>query len=84
MTNTEILKLLFSLILVLKDEGGIVAWLKCLKLNVWDQKVKTLIVAVPALVYHIQNNLLYVAASNLDAATFHVSFRLQPELINYS
>ena len=34
---------------------------------------ETLKMAVPAILYVFQNNLLYVAASNLDAAVFQVS-----------
>ena len=35
--------------------------------------VDTLKMSVPAILYVFQNNLLYVAASNLDAAVFQVS-----------
>jgi UDP-sugar transporter A1/2/3 len=67
-----VLKLFFSLLLVYKDETGVRSWLKSLKFYVWDNKINTLIVSIPALVYHIQNNLLYVSASHLDTATYHV------------
>jgi UDP-sugar transporter A1/2/3 len=40
----------------------------------WPETVK---VAVPAFVYMLQNNLLYVAASNLDAATCQITYQLK-------
>ena len=38
------------------------------------EPVDCLKVCVPSLVYVIQNNLLYIALSNLDAVTYQVSY----------
>ncbi|XP_042883497.1 UDP-N-acetylglucosamine transporter-like isoform X2 [Penaeus japonicus] len=42
-------------------------------LNVWE----TLKLAVPACLYVVQNNLLFIALSNLDAATYQVTYQLK-------
>ena len=40
--------------------------------NIIQQPWDSVYVSVPAFIYMIQNNLIYVAASNLDVATFQV------------
>lgn len=41
--------------------------------EVLSKPVETMKLAIPAGIYTLQNNLLYVALSNLDAATYQVT-----------
>ena len=51
--------------------------IKHLKHYLVDQFMDTLKVAVPAFVYVVQNNLLYLAVGNLPAATFQVTYQIK-------
>lgn len=44
-----------------------------MKEEVVHKPLETLKLAIPAGIYTLQNNLLYVALSNLDAATYQVT-----------
>ena len=70
----EAFKLVVCLFFVLyENEGSISSTAQLLKSEIVDNYYGTLKVSVPSLLYTLQNNLLYVAVSNLDAATFQVS-----------
>ncbi|KAG0729506.1 UDP-N-acetylglucosamine transporter [Chionoecetes opilio] len=73
----ELVKLLASLFLVYKQEGSVQQWFKSLHTQIWKQKMDTLKVCVPSFIYLVQNNLLYVSASNLDAATYQVTYQMK-------
>lgn len=45
---------------------------EAINIQIIKQPLDTLKVCVPSMVYVVQNNLLYVAASHLDAATYQV------------
>ena len=70
----EIFKMVGSALIILIQEGGILKWLHHLNQNILKQPLDCLKISVPAIIYMLQNNLLYVALSNLEAATFQVGF----------
>lgn len=68
----EFTKLVTCLIIVRFEEGSFDKFLNALHTTVIKNKLDTLKVCVPSLVYVVQNNLLYVSSANLDAATYQV------------
>lgn len=61
------------------QEGSVSRWLQHLNENIIQQPWDCLKISVPSVVYILQNNLLYLAVSNLEAATFQVSSRNSSE-----
>lgn len=72
---SEFVKLLTCLVLVFYEEGQDVnRFVAALHTTIVKNPVDTFKICVPSLVYIIQNNLLYLSASHLDAATYQVHF----------
>lgn len=46
-----------------------------LRQEILNKPIETLKLAIPSGIYTLQNNLLYLALSNLDAATYQVEQR---------
>lgn len=70
----EMVKLLTCLFLVFREEGSLHKLQTGLHNAIIKNKADTLKMTVPSFVYVLQNNLLYVSASHLDAATYQVSW----------
>ncbi|CAB0043147.1 unnamed protein product [Trichogramma brassicae] len=73
----EVVKLITCLVVVFLQEGSFNKFLNALNNTIIKNPKDTLKVCVPSMVYVIQNNLLYVSASNLDAATYQVTYQLK-------
>jgi len=74
----ELVKFFTCLFLVYKDlHYDINEWKNTLYQTIWINKVDTLKVCIPSFIYLVQNNLLYVAASNLDVATYQITYQLK-------
>ncbi|KAM9790000.1 UDP-N-acetylglucosamine transporter-like [Neosynchiropus ocellatus] len=74
----EVLKIVACTLLVLMENHySVRAMSQVLKNEMVNKPKETLKLAVPAGIYTLQNNLLYVALSNLDAATYQVTYQLK-------
>eukprot|EP00093_Oithona_nana_P008188 08188.XXX_324664_325650_1 [CDS] Oithona nana genome sequencing. len=74
----EFVKFVTCLFLVFKDVNyEVESWKDSLYQTVWVNKIDTLKVCIPSAIYLVQNNLLYVAASNLDVATYQITYQMK-------
>lgn len=65
---------LCSMVITYQTKGALV---RELKIHVWQSPFEMLKLCVPSFLYTIQNNLLYLALTNLDAATYQVCYQLK-------
>jgi len=74
---TEVMKMFTCFVVIGYDTGGVFGLLKSLNDEIITVPIELVKLAVPSFLYTLQNNLLYVALSNLDPATFQVGYQLK-------
>ncbi|XP_022080409.1 CMP-sialic acid transporter-like [Acanthaster planci] len=74
---TEVSKLLISLLLLVKEHRSLSGMFHDVWSGVFMNPRDTFKMCVPSIIYAIQNNLAFVALSNLDAATYQVSYQMK-------
>lgn len=76
--SAEVLKICTCTVLVfIENNYSLRAMNQLLKEEIVNKPKETLKLAIPAGIYTLQNNLLYVALSNLDAATYQVTYQMK-------
>lgn len=71
----EVMKFIICCFVILYQSGGDV--LGELNRHVIQEPIEVAKLCVPSLLYCVQNNLLYLALTNLDAATYQVCYQLK-------
>ncbi|KRY18171.1 UDP-N-acetylglucosamine transporter [Trichinella patagoniensis] len=73
---SEVLKVVISLVMIFHEAGYSVSEMQTqLRTEMLVKRYEMLKMLVPALLYIAQNNLLFLALSNLDAATYQITYQ---------
>ncbi|KAI9498782.1 nucleotide-sugar transporter-domain-containing protein [Zychaea mexicana] len=73
----EIIKLSVCLIMLRRELYSWTRLRRALAKDIWHNPSETIRLMIPSALYAIQNNLLYLALSNLEAATFQITYQLK-------
>ena len=71
----EVMKLIICCFVIAYQSGGNL--MSELKVHVIQSPIEMAKLSVPSFLYTVQNNLLYLALTNLDAATYQVCYQLK-------
>lgn len=74
---TEVIKLILSLGMLSKETGSPIRLKNALVEHIFSSPKELLKLSVPSVVYAIQNNMAFLALSNLDAAVYQVTYQLK-------
>lgn len=73
----EIIKLILSLGMLTRESGSVNQCKNVLMKDIFQSPVELLKLSVPSIVYAVQNNMAFLALSNLDAAVYQVTYQLK-------
>ena len=73
----EVAKMVFCVAFLAAKSDGARDLLTQLHAEIWERRRETARLSVPALCYTLQNNLAFVALSNLSAATYQITAQLK-------
>ncbi|XP_067241013.1 CMP-sialic acid transporter [Chanodichthys erythropterus] len=73
----EVIKLLLSLLMLVRETGDLGRCWTAVVTHIFRSPKELLKLSVPSVVYAIQNNMAFVALSNLDAAVYQVTYQLK-------
>lgn len=74
---SELMKLACSFLFLSSEKGSIGSAVLTVKQNLFQNPAETMKVSVPSILYCVQNNLLFIALSNLSGAVYQVTYQLK-------
>ncbi|CAI5451578.1 unnamed protein product [Caenorhabditis angaria] len=75
--SMEIIKVTVCSAILIWTNKSLLRYAKDLKSAIFENKIETIKICVPALIYTLQNNLYYIALSHLEATTFCITYQMK-------